>query len=44
MYTAIGQRESARTALAMALEMYRSMGMSFWLPETAAALAQVEER
>jgi class 3 adenylate cyclase/tetratricopeptide (TPR) repeat protein len=42
LYTAIGQREQARTALSTAIDMYRSMEMSFWLPETAAALAQVE--
>ena len=44
LYTAIGQWEAARTALALALDMYRSMDMVFWLQETAAALAQVEER
>ena len=44
LYGAIGQREQAGTALTTALEMYRAMAMTFWLPETEAALAQVEER
>jgi len=42
LYAATGQREQARTALATAIEMYTSMDMTFWLPQTAAALAQVE--
>jgi tetratricopeptide (TPR) repeat protein len=42
LYTAIGQREQARTELSTAIEMYRVMEMTFWLPETEAALAQVE--
>jgi len=29
-------------ALSMALEMYRVMDMTFWLPQTEAALAQVD--
>jgi len=41
LYAATGRRESARTALATAVEMYRSMAMAFWLPQTEAALAQV---
>jgi hypothetical protein len=32
LYAATGQREPARTALSTALEMYRAMGMTFWLP------------
>jgi hypothetical protein len=27
-----------------AIEMYKSMDMTFWLPQTEAALAQVEGR
>jgi tetratricopeptide (TPR) repeat protein len=42
LYAATGQREQARTALSMAREMYQAMAMTFWLPETEAALAQVE--
>ena len=42
LYATTGQREQARTALSTAIEMYTSMEMTFWLPETEAALAQVE--
>ena len=41
---ALLQREQARTALSTAIEMYQSMDMTFWLPQTEAALAQVEGR
>ena len=44
LYTATGQREQARTALSTAIAMYRDMAMTFWLPQTEAALAQVEGR
>jgi tetratricopeptide (TPR) repeat protein len=44
LYAATGQREQARSALITAIEMYRAMDMTFWLPQTEAALAQVEER
>jgi hypothetical protein len=44
LYATIGQREQARTELSTAIEMYTSMAMTFWLPQTAAALAQVEGR
>jgi predicted ATPase/class 3 adenylate cyclase len=40
LYAATGQREQARTALATAIEMYQSMEMTFWLPQTAAALVE----
>jgi len=39
-----GQREQARAALSTAVEMYQSMGMTFWLPQTEATLAQMTER
>jgi tetratricopeptide (TPR) repeat protein len=42
LYAKTGQREQARTALATAIDLYRAMEMTFWLPETEAALAQVE--
>jgi class 3 adenylate cyclase/tetratricopeptide (TPR) repeat protein len=41
LYAATGQREQARTALSTAMELYRAMDMTFWLPQTRAALAQV---
>jgi tetratricopeptide (TPR) repeat protein len=44
LYATTGQREQARTALTTAIEMYRAMAMTFWLPETEAVLAQVEGR
>jgi hypothetical protein len=44
LYAVTGQREQARTALSTAIAMYQSIEMTFWLPETEAALAQVEER
>jgi hypothetical protein len=42
LYAATGQSEQARAALTTAIEMYRAMEMTFWLPEAEAALAQVE--
>jgi class 3 adenylate cyclase/tetratricopeptide (TPR) repeat protein len=44
LYAATGQWEQARTALSAAIELYCDMEMTFWLPETEAALAQVEGR
>jgi hypothetical protein len=41
LYAATGQREQARTVLAAAIELYRAMDMTFWLPQAEAALAQV---
>jgi tetratricopeptide (TPR) repeat protein len=42
LYAQTGQRELARTALSAAIELYQTMAMTFWLPQTAATLAQVE--
>jgi tetratricopeptide (TPR) repeat protein len=42
LYVKTGQPEQARTALPTALELYRDMDMTFWLPQAEAALAQVE--
>jgi class 3 adenylate cyclase/tetratricopeptide (TPR) repeat protein len=44
LYATVGQREQARTGLITAIELYRAMDMTFWLPEAEAALAQVEGR
>ena len=44
LYAATGQREQARAELSTAIALYRAMDMTFWLPETEAALAQVEGR
>jgi class 3 adenylate cyclase len=40
----IGQAERAHSELATAIAMYQSMGMTYWLPQTEAALAQVAAR
>ncbi len=42
LYSQIGQSEQARAELSTAIEMYREMEMTFWLPETEATLAEVE--
>jgi hypothetical protein len=42
LYATIGQREQARTALLTAIDLYRAMEMTFWLPQVEATLAQVE--
>jgi len=44
LYATAGQQEQARLELSTAIEMYQSMAMTFWLPQTEAALAQVEGR
>jgi class 3 adenylate cyclase/tetratricopeptide (TPR) repeat protein len=44
LYATTGQQEQARTELSTAIDMYRSMDMAFWLPQSEAALAQVEGR
>ena len=41
-YTTRPAREQARAALATAIDLYRAMDMTFWLPQAEAALAQVE--
>jgi tetratricopeptide (TPR) repeat protein len=43
LYAVTGQREQARAELFTAIEMYRAMEMQFWLPQTEAVLAQVED-
>jgi tetratricopeptide (TPR) repeat protein len=42
LYAKTGRQEQARAELSTAIEMYRAMDMTFWLPQTQAALAQVE--
>jgi tetratricopeptide (TPR) repeat protein len=41
LYAKTGRRAEARAALSAAIELYQAMGMTFWLPEAEAALAQV---
>jgi tetratricopeptide (TPR) repeat protein len=42
LYVKTGHTVQARAALATAADLYRTMDMTFWLPEMEAALAQVE--
>lgn len=44
LYSQTGQVEQARSELFKAIEMYRDMDMTFWLPETEATLEQVEDK
>jgi tetratricopeptide (TPR) repeat protein len=41
LYGQTGRGEQARAALATAIDLYRAMDMTFWLPQAEAALAQV---
>ena len=42
LYGQTGRGEEARAALSTAIDLYRAMDMTFWLPQAEAALAQVE--
>jgi tetratricopeptide (TPR) repeat protein len=44
LYGQTGRGEEARVALSTAIDLYRAMDMTFWLPQADAALAQVEGR
>ena len=44
LYAKIGRLEQARAELSTAIDLYRAMEMTFWLPQAEAALAQVEGR
>ena len=41
LYAEIGQREPARAELSAAIDLYRAMDMTFWLPQAEATLAKV---
>jgi tetratricopeptide (TPR) repeat protein len=41
LYGQTGRVEQARAALATAIDLYRAMDMTFWLPQAEAALAEV---
>jgi class 3 adenylate cyclase/tetratricopeptide (TPR) repeat protein len=43
LYARRDQRALARAELSAAIDLYRAMEMTFWLPQAEAALAQVEE-
>jgi hypothetical protein len=42
LYATIRRRVEARTELSAAVELYRSMEMTFWLPQAEATLAEAE--
>ena len=42
LYGQTGRGTQARAALTAAIDLYRAMDMTFWLPQAEAALAQVE--
>jgi DNA-binding winged helix-turn-helix (wHTH) protein/tetratricopeptide (TPR) repeat protein len=42
LYTKIAQREHARAELAAAIDLYRAMEMTFWLPKAEAALEEAK--
>jgi tetratricopeptide (TPR) repeat protein len=42
LYTQIGRRERARAELSAAIDLYRAMEMTFWLPRAEAALGEVK--
>ena len=41
LYARLEQPEQARSALAAAIDLFRALEMTFWLPQAEAALAQV---
>jgi len=44
LYAMTGQREQARAELSTAIDLYKTMDMTFWLPQAEAALTKVEGR
>jgi tetratricopeptide (TPR) repeat protein len=42
LFAKVSQREQARAALSAAIDLYRTMDMTFWLPQAEAALAQID--
>jgi tetratricopeptide (TPR) repeat protein len=42
LYANTGQQEQARTELAAAIDLYRAMDMTCWLPQTEAALVRAD--
>jgi hypothetical protein len=44
LYAKIGSREDATAERSLAIKLYRTMDMTFWLPQAEAVLAQVEGR
>jgi hypothetical protein len=44
LYARLGRQGQACTALSAAIELYRAMDMTFWLPQAEAALASLRDR
>jgi class 3 adenylate cyclase/tetratricopeptide (TPR) repeat protein len=44
LYGKVGRQDEARAGLSTAIDLYRAMDMTFWLPQAEATLAQVEGR
>jgi tetratricopeptide (TPR) repeat protein len=42
LYRKMGRREQAQGELSAAIEFYRAMAMTFWLPQAEPTLAQVD--
>lgn len=42
LYLSIGQGQQAHAALTTAIDLYRIMRMTFWLPQAEAALSKIE--
>jgi hypothetical protein len=42
LYCQMGRVEQARATLTTAIDLYRAMDMTFWLPQAEAALGEVE--
>jgi hypothetical protein len=42
LYAQTGQVAQARAELSAAIDLYRAMDMTFWLPQAEAALVQME--
>jgi hypothetical protein len=40
LYAVTGQHEPSRAALSIAIEMYRAMDMTLWIPQVEAELTQ----
>ena len=43
LYAQIGRRAEARASLSAAIELYRAMEMTLWLPQAEAALAELHQ-
>jgi hypothetical protein len=44
LYATVGRQDEARAELSTAIDLYKAMEMTFWLPQAEATLAKVEGR